>query len=147
MKLRATVTGTYSARRAAAEQVRSQAARASRHNVGRQVGRRLNNVIGEWRLSHPRYGLTEIVLALLLAFKKDLKLRGYLVETVNVPNHMQQLINDPIQRAELSMAMKNSGLSIWDLTQCKLHSIKSALRRSGYSVAKSSFAQNVCRSY
>ena len=140
MKLRATATGACSARRASAEQVRSQAARASRHDVGRQVGRRLNNAIGEWRLSHPCCGLTEIVLVLLLAFKKDLKLRGYLVEAVTVPNHLQQLVNDPILKAELSMAMKSHSLSIWDLTQCKLHAVKSSLRRSGYSVVKSSFA-------
>ena len=136
MKLRATVAGACSARRAAAEQVRSQAARAWRHDVGRQVGRRLGNVIGEWRSNHPRYGLTEIVLVLLLAFEKDLKLRGCLAEAVNVPNHIQQLVNDPIKRAELSMAMKNHGLSIWDLTQHKLHSVKSALRRSGCSVER-----------
>ena len=96
MKLRATVTGAYAADRAASSTARSQVMRASRHNVGRQVGRRLARVITEWRHNHRRCGLNEIVLVLLFAFKKDLKLRGFLANAVNVPNHIQQLINDPV---------------------------------------------------
>ena len=140
MLLRATVTGAYSANRAASAQVQIQGAKALRHNVGRQVGRRLANVLREWRLNHRRCGLSEIILVLLGAFKKDLKLRGHLVTAVNVPNPLQQLVDDKILKAELTMSMKNHGLTIWDLTQCKMHAVKSALRRNGCSVVKSSFA-------
>ena len=140
MKLRATVTGACAAGRAASSAARAQAMKASRHDVGRQVGRRLARVITEWRCNHRRCGLNEIVLVLLFAFKKDLKLRGFLVNAVNVPNHIQQLVNNPVLKAELSMAMKNNNLTVWHLTECKVHAIKSTLRRNGHAVAKSSRA-------
>ena len=72
MKLRATVTGAHAADRAASSTACNQVVKASCHNVGRQVGRRLARVITEWRYNHRRYGLNEIVLVLLFAFKKDL---------------------------------------------------------------------------
>ena len=84
MKLRATVAGAHAADRAASSTARAQAMKASRHDVGCQVGRRLAHVITEWRHNHRRCGLNEIVLVLLFAFKKDLKLRGHLVNADNV---------------------------------------------------------------
>ena len=56
MKLRATVAGAHAAGRAASSAARTQAMKAARHNVGRQVGRRLARVVTEWRCNHRRCG-------------------------------------------------------------------------------------------
>ena len=138
MLLRRNVAGPYGGpRRVARVNTYNVNASQSRHNVGCQVGRKLRRVIRKWQLVHRRFGMNEIVLVMLSEIRRDLKLRGYILEEQTpLNNNLIHLVNNDILKAELVLAMKDEKMTLCHLTEHKWARLKGALVQHGFRLVK-----------
>ena len=130
--LRVDVSGKCSGARAVRVNAQREVNKAKRHNGQRAVGRKLRDVIAEWQLNNPGWGLNEMIAVVHNDLMNYLKLRGCRLDQVVVAPRFAAITGTHVFERELDMAMANHGLTIHDLVEYKLVRVRMALRVNGF---------------